>query len=65
VTQKAQENQKKMEELALQAADWLKIVVQMLMQLQHKGDPAELEGLQSNIDEIHKCVALRVSASLI
>jgi hypothetical protein len=65
MTQKVKVNKNKTEELALQAAHWLNTVVEMLIELELKSDHAELEGLQSNIVEIHKCVALRVSACLI
>jgi hypothetical protein len=65
MTQRVQVTKKKTEELAVQAARWLKIVYDVLKELEFKADHSELDGLRPNMIELHKCAASRVSACVI
>jgi hypothetical protein len=61
VTQGVKSTKKKSEELALQAARWLNTVFGVLKELGLEANHTELEGLQPNMVELHKCAASRVS----
>jgi hypothetical protein len=52
-------NKEKTQELAVQAARWLKTVVNVLQELGLKADHTELDGLRPNMEDILKCVALQ------
>jgi hypothetical protein len=49
-------NKEKAQELAVQAARWLKTIVDVLLELELKANHAELEGLRPNMEDILKCV---------
>jgi hypothetical protein len=56
-TQGVRSNKEKTQELAVQAARWLKIVVDVLLELELKANHAELESLRPNMEDILKCAA--------
>jgi hypothetical protein len=59
MTQAINATKKKTEELAVQAARWLRTAFDVLSKL--KTHHSELEGLRPNMVELHKCPASVVS----
>jgi hypothetical protein len=57
MTQGIKSTKKKTEELAVQAARWLKTVLDVLKELDIKVNHSELEGLRQNVEGIHKCAS--------